>query len=208
MGGPALIGLVAAITAGCGGSDSTDPTLTSRLPTLAEGAYEVSVSGDSLATGLAFQAADGRHWLLLSTDGEAAATVAYIGTSAGARRVPLGDGRTISFDLQAAASLAPLTPATWAGRYDAWIAGQPASFTVGADGSITAGTTPCRLSGRLGVGGPVGGAPSATLDVTGCIGIASGSYNALAWAADSIRPAAIRMVGENGQTVIDLLAYR
>ena len=101
----------------------------------------------------------------------------------------------------------PVTSAS-AGGYQALVGGKPTTFTVAADGSITAGTGECKLSGKIDFATSLGGAQTVMLNVSSCGSIGNSAYTGVVFASDSTAPAAWQLIAENGTNVIDLLAYR
>lgn len=200
--------LLAATMAGCGGDGGGDPSLTSTTPQLPQGSYQVAAVGDTVGTGEAFFD-KGNGYVFLSSDGDAAATVVYVTSSVGARRVPATTSRiTLSFARQTPTALTPLTATGMAGSYVAWVAGQSVSIIIAPDGSIAAGLSTCKLAGSVNYQLTYGDALSATVDVSNCKNVNDGRYTGLLYAAPNLQPAAFRLVAENRQQVIDLLAFR
>ena len=202
-----LIGGVVAGLVACGNGDNHDPALTSSTPQLSPGAYQVSVGGDTVATGEAFLGASGGY-VLLSNDGDAAFSVAYVTSADGARRVPSSAGTSLTYARKASFELTPISVTAMAGDYQAWLAGQTVKLTIATDGRISAGASACALTGQLDDRTTYGHAVAATIDVSHCRGVSEGRYRGLLYATANLQPAAFRLVAENRVELIDLLAYR
>lgn len=199
--------------AACGSSSEPEPAPvqvpTSTVPALAEGAYQAYASGDTLPGASIYLNKDGKGFVLLSADGDGAASVLHVVDKTRGRRVPAIAGNvTLGYERSQPLTLSALSGATAAGSYQAMVGGKPASFTVAADGSISAGASDCKLSGKLDFSAGYGGAVGLSLTASGCGDAATGSYQGIALASSQNAPAALQLVGENGSKVLDLLAYR
>ncbi|OEZ62800.1 hypothetical protein [Duganella sp. HH105] len=205
----ALLAVVAGL-AGCNGSSSNEPAPTSSVPVLGEGALQGYANGDTVSGASIYTNKDGKGYVLLSADGDGAATVMHVVDGSKGRRVPVSVGGmvTLAYDRTQALVLNALSPANAAGNYQALIGGKPALFTVAADGAISAGGSDCKLSGKVDFAATYGGAAALTLTASGCGSAAEGSYRGLALASADTAPAALQLVGENGNAVLDVLAYR
>lgn len=199
---------------GCGGSTSNiaadiTPAPTAAVPTMAAGAMLATVAGDSATVGSTFVNATGNGFIALSQDGDAATSALYVVNGTKARRVPaISSFTTLGFDRTEAATLTPLSASAAAGSYDSIVGDVPASFTVGSDGSISAGSSSCKLSGKIDFGNSYGGAFAVTLTLVNCGSASSATYNGIVLASPSNAPAAWQAIAENGSSVIDLLALR
>lgn len=189
---------------GCGSSSAPKDT----MAPLADGAYQVSIEGDAPVTGAAFFTG-GKGYVVLSDDGDAAASVLYsVGEFGIVRRVPpSADHHRVEFALQRPLALDAASLAGLAASYQTWLADQKVEFSVSANGTISAGSTPCKLSGNLAA---VAGSASlsVTLIATDCGSVGAGRYTGLLYASDALKPAAFRIVAENGSALVDVLAYR
>jgi hypothetical protein len=208
----ATLATLAAMTlslAACGGNGDDAPPPTSAVPTLATGAYLTSVQGDSATVGLTLINAAGQGFVLLSDDGDAAATVMHISNGTEARRAPAGPGFvTLSYARSESLSLMTLSGAALAGDYQLLLDGKPAAVTVAADGHITALTSSsCKLSGQIDLASSYGGGKGVSLNLESCGAQAAGTYSGVLYLAASTAPARWQAVVENGKNVIDLLAY-
>ena len=200
----AALGSLALALGGCGSSSSPQDT----VAPLADGAYQVSIEGDAPVTGEAFFSA-GKGYVVLSDDGDAAASVLYsVGEFGIVRRVPpSADHHRVEFALQRPLALDAASVAGLASSYQTWLANQKVAFSVSANGTISAGNTPCKLSGNL-AAVPGSASLSVTLIAAGCASVSAGRYTGLLYASDALAPAAFRIVAENGSALVDLLAYR
>ncbi len=205
----ALLAVVAGL-AGCNGSTSNVPPPTSSVPVLGEGALQGYANGDTVSGASIYTNKDGKGYVLLSADGDGAATVIHVVDGSKGRRVPVASSGmvTLAYDRTQAVALTALSGANAAGSYQVLIGGKPALFTVAADGAISAGSSDCKLSGKVDFSVTYGGAAALTLTASGCGSAAEGSYKGLALASADTAPAALQLVGENGSAVLDLLAYR
>lgn len=202
-----LLAGVIALT-GCGGGSSS-PAPSSFVPATPPGAALATVKGDTASVGTTFFNVAGQGFVLLSADGEAPVTVMHLASSASGRRVPGSAGFvTLSYDRITAQTLLPVTASTVAGTFQAMAGGQPARIAVAADGTITPGTTDCKLSGKIDLAASFGGAQAVTLLASGCGAAASGTFNGVVFASADTAPAAWQLVAENGISVLDFLAYR
>jgi|GEM_PF-3670026 len=201
---------VAAGLAGCNGSTNTDPAPTSSVPALGEGALQGYANGDTVSGASIYTNKDGKGFVLLSADGDGAATVMHVVDGSKGRRVPVSANGmvTLTYDRTQAMALNALTSANAAGSYQALVGGKPALFTVAADGAISAGGSDCKLSGKVDFSATYGGAVALTLTASGCGGSVEGSYKGLVLASADTAPATLQLVGENGTAVLDVLAYR
>ncbi|MES2261401.1 MAG: hypothetical protein V4724_23030 [Pseudomonadota bacterium] len=196
--------------AGCGNnaSEAPAPAPTSAVPVLAEGALLGYAGGDTAPAASAFINKEGKGYIALSADGDGGASVLHVTDNGKARRVPGGAAFvTLAMERSQPVTLLALD-AKAAGSYTAMVGGKPASFTLAADGTLSAGASDCKLSGKVDFNSSYGGARGVTLNVSACGSVAAGSYSGVALASNEIAPAALQLIAENGSSVIDLLAYR
>ncbi|MBV6324210.1 hypothetical protein [Duganella violaceipulchra] len=205
----ALLAVVAGL-AGCNGSTSNEPPPPSSVPVLGEGALQGYANGDTVSGASIYTNKDGKGYVLLSADGDGAATVIHVVDGSKGRRVPVASSGmvTLAYDRTQAVVLNALSGANAAGSYQVLIGGKPVLFTVAADGAISAGASDCKLTGKVDFTATYGGAAALTLTASGCGSAVEGSYKGLALASADTAPAALQLVGENGSAVLDLLAYR
>lgn len=195
--------LALALTA-CGGNG--DPKVT--VPELAAGFYTVSSgSEDALVVGSYLAAADGTRLLVLdNTQGQASAL--YRRQASGNWRAVPDTGKDVTVTLlQTHAVVSPsVTLGSLAGRYAVRLAsGAAASFTLGAQGELAAGSTACKLSGQAS-SGSLPGTLALTLSTTGCAGLPATSSGVLVPDRDRA-PAAFRLLTDDGNQILDLLAF-
>lgn len=209
MAKPAALALGALLAlAGCG-NGADEPAPTSSVPALGEGARQGYGSGDTASAASIYINKDGKGFVLLSADGDSAAMVMHVVDNTRGRRVPAAPGGLVAlaYERVQSVTLAALGGAT-AGGYTAMVGGKPALFAIAADGAITAGGSECKLSGKLDFNASYGGAVGMSLNASGCGAAAEGSYKGIALASADTAPAALQLVAENGNAVLDLLAYR
>ena len=177
---------------------------------LATGSYVVS-SGDAGAptVGKYYAAADGSR-LLVFGDSDDRARQSFRRDAGGAWvGVPASDKDVTVTLLQSnALAAAGVDLAPLAGHYRVQTsAGVMADFSVAADGAITAGSSACKLSGKLSAG---------VLPNTLKLGLAAGTQacGGLPAAATGVlavdtdyAPAKFRLLADNGSQLVDLWAY-
>jgi len=201
------------------GSDVETPVVDSSTPVLAEGGYAVTASGDTASTGEAFYRGNGSGFVVLSDEAatDTSNTVLYVTGASGTRRVTGASTSSTStkpfialtFARTTALSTTPLTASSLSGSYDVWLAGQTVGVAVAADGTLsTTGGNACALSGKLDIQSSYGTAIAASVTVGAGCKQAAGTYSGLAWAGTDAQPSRWRLVAENGQTLVDMLAYR
>ncbi|HEX3139040.1 MAG TPA: hypothetical protein VHQ87_03250 [Rhizobacter sp.] len=209
----ALTAALASVLSACGNADDDTPApATSAVPSVAEGALQASVEGDSASVGTALFNADGRGYVILSSDGDSGATVVHVADQhrSWARRVPATSSFvTLRFARSEPLSLTPLTGAALAGSYQLMLDGKPAALAITTDGGISAAAgSSCKLTGQVDLASNYGGARGLTLKLEACGQLAAGTYQGVLYASGATAPAAWQAVLENGSSVLDLLAYR
>jgi len=201
---------VVLVLAACGSDDdspaATAPTL--KVDDATTGAYTVSVdTANGLVVGKYLAGDDGSRLLALQGDDDRV-TRLYRRASANAAwtAVPAADApTTVTLATRAAVALAAPTAAALAGKYRVAIDGGTADFTLGADGTLTAGTSTCKLSGTTSAG-TLPGSLKVTLATSGCGALPASATGVLMPDAD-FAPAAFRLVADNGAVALDLWAY-
>ena len=190
----------------CGGDDS--PVLTSKTPQLPQGAYQIAAEGDTVGTGEAVYGKE-KGYVFLSDDGRAPASVLYVTSLQGARRVPYeSSGKTLTYVLQKPIFLEPLNSLNVKGNYSSWFAGQTVAFKIDSEGMMVAGASACKISGNVNFQNDYGNALPVTLNISGCQKLQSGSYTGLMYMSEKLKPASFKIIAENGTQIIDLLAFR
>ena len=194
---------VACGLAACGGDDA--PTV--AVTDLAAGAYTVSVGDANAPTvGKYYAAADGSRLLVLADSNDQATQLYRRAPGAAWVAVPVLGNTTVALLRSDALPVAAVTVAAQAGSYTTLLAtGGVASFTVSATGDITAGTSACKLSGKLAVGS-LPNTLALTLSAQVCGSLPASSTGVLAVDADYAP--AVRLVADNGTQLLDLWAYR
>ncbi|CAN5774457.1 hypothetical protein BH11PSE8_BH11PSE8_28850 [soil metagenome] len=203
--GTAALGVVVLALSACGSDDST-PRVT--VDDLAAGSYVVSIGDANAPTvGKYYASADGSRLLVVAdaTDHaqqvyKKAANQAWVAAPAVAQDV------TVTLLRSGAVTANTVALASLAGHYVTSVAtGITASFDIDASGAITAGTSACKLSGRL----SPGKLPNTlVLDLTtsGCGTLPAASTGVLVIDAD-YAPASYRLVAESGTQLLDLWAF-
>jgi hypothetical protein len=206
--GLAALAAVAGLVA-CGGDSSVSVTApNSVIPATAPGAALAMVSGDTAGSGTTFFNATGQGIVLLSPDGDAPTTVVHVADNTRGRRAPaVNEFVTLRYERTTAQTVVPLTSAV-AGSYQTLVGGRPARFVVAADGAITAGSTDCKLSGKIELATLYGGAQAVSLQSANCGTVANGTFSGVVFTGADTAPAAWQLVAENGASVLDVLVYR
>lgn len=194
--------------AGCGNSRDPAPPPTSSVPASPEGARQGYVSGDTATSASVYTNKEGKGYVVLSADGDAAASVLHVFDKSGGRRVPGGAFATLAYERMQELPLRALNAASAAGAYTAMIGGKAAQFTVAADGAVAAGGSECKLSGKIDFAAGYGGAVGLSLAVSACGTVANGNYTGIAAAPVEQAPASLQLIVENGSAVVDVLAFK
>lgn len=206
MNGLMALAATALVLSACGGGDDKQPQVT--VDDLATGSYVVAVGDANAPTvGKYYAGADGSRLLVLADSSDRAnqlyrkeAGKAWVG-------IPVSD-KDVSVTLLRS-SLTPtatVTAAALAGSYATLVAtGVTASFTVKANGDISAGTSACKLSGKLSAG-KLPNTLQLNLSAQGCGSPPSSSTGVLVVDTD-YAPAPFRLVADNGAQTLDLWAF-
>ncbi|HSW15387.1 MAG TPA: hypothetical protein VLI06_21240 [Solimonas sp.] len=179
-----------------------------QLPALAPGVHALRLAGDpDAASGLAFVGSDGKAFVQLAPESDSPSRVLYrrAGAAAPWQRVPAAAG-DMSLSLALDESRASLAEPAWAGSYAALVGEQPARFSIGADGKLSAGAGDCRLSGSLDPQLGYGEARGLALELSGCAA-ANGSYRGAILADPDARNARFRAVLQQNDKILDLYLY-
>ncbi|MDM0036090.1 hypothetical protein QTI33_28410 [Variovorax sp. J22P271] len=191
-------------------STGTGATPKVSVDDLATGSYVVS-SGDASAptVGKYYAAADGSR-LLVFGDSDDRARQSYRREAGGAWvGVPTADKDVSVTLLQSnAVAAAGVELAQLAGHYRVQTsAGVMADFSVAADGAITAGSSACKLSGKLSPGVlPNTLKLGLAASTEACGGLPAAATGVLAVDTD-YAPAKFRLLADNGSQLVDLWAY-
>ncbi len=211
-----MLSAVLLALAACGGSDDataptppatpTPPKITvSDLPT---GSYVVSMGDINAPTvGKYYAAADGSR-LLVVADAADRATQLFRKAGSDAWVVAPGSNLDVNVTLLRSDATQAATPtlASLAGNYVTLVAtGVTASFSVNAAGDITAGSSTCKLSGKL-AANTLPGSLKLTLTTVGCGALPASSTGVVTADAD-YAPARFRLVADSGTLVVDLWAF-
>ncbi len=200
-----LILLAGLMLAACSGRHDAK---TFELPDLGSGARRVVISGDTATDGLALIGTDGKAYLMLGNDSNAASTVVYRRGSAHARwsRVPeLAESPTYALQLnEADGAAAPTLPST-ATTLRTSLNDTVVTFTLQPNGNIVASGSGCQVSGKLNstVGQP---AAKLTLHFDQC-GAIAGTYSGVAFVDTDAANADVHIVVDNGTAIQDFYAY-
>lgn len=197
--------LVTLVLSACGGG-SNNPGIYSAAH-LPAGSYQVSASGDDVGIGEAFFGAkDG--FILLSRDGDAAASLLYA-KSRDVRRIPDdGVARRLTFVRHSQLQTLPLVPSELSSTpYRVWLGGMSVGLSVSNQGRVQSTSVDCTLQGDIDFGRTYGHAVAVALDIGRCGALPVGHFTGLMYSAATLQPAAFRLVAENGRSFVDLLAY-
>ncbi|RJF92559.1 hypothetical protein [Noviherbaspirillum saxi] len=197
--------------AACGGGND-NPNSVALSGTTTAGSSAMLIEGDPAGTfGESFIGSDGNGVMLIENDDLRPAAAYYEVKGNAVRRVPAAGsalevravpGSAVPVKVKAI-TLADLAGSHMAINRDNTVAG----FTVSADGAVSAGSAKCGLTGSIQRTSSIVGALPLTVTLNGC-GTADGTYQGYAIKAGEYAPAAFRIVGENGVSFIDMLAFR
>ncbi|RJG14957.1 hypothetical protein D3872_15490 [Massilia cavernae] len=209
----ASLAAFAALAACSGGNDEAanrESVLLSSAP--AAGSSAFLVSGDPAGSfGEAFIGSDGNGIMLIENDDLRPAAAYYEVTGNAARRVPAADAALQTSLVAGSATpvnVKPITLAELAGSYAAINRDNAVTnFTLSAEGVISAGASSCRVNGNIRSASTIAGALPLIITLSGC-GADDGDYRGYAVKAGEYAPAALRMVGVNRASFIDMLAFR
>ena len=194
----------------CNGGGDAGPSVS--VPELAPGSYVVNAgTADAPVPGRYFSGSDGSRVLVLNNAAEQAERI-YRRASSSAEWVAVPAATAdVSISLQAShkrAAPSALTVGQLVGRYVTQLGpGVWAQFNVAADGSISAGAaSSCKLSGRLDSQGGAGGL-ALSLTASGCGSAVPASSSGFALADVDELPARMRLLADDGRTMLDLRAF-
>lgn len=202
--------LLPLLLSACGSSHdaATDTSPTIRVTDLATGVYAVA-SGDAASptAGKYYVAADGSALLVLNNSSQQAQTV-YRREGSGTWQVTpaVTADTTLTLLSSSAITGSTLNPTSVARSYSVRLAsGAAATFTVGSGGDITAGSSSCKLSGKLSAG-TLSNTLKLSLTTAGCGDLPAQSDGVLIVDSD-YSPAVFRLVTYSGSAPVDLWAY-
>lgn len=200
---------------GCGGGSSSHsstvepPAPVVSVPDLSAGAYIISMgSVDNLTIGKYYaDASGGRLLVLANADDRANALYRRQNSSAKWIAVPsLSADVTISFLQSNPIVVDAVAVANVTGNYQTRLSGgDAAAFTIAANGDISAGSSNCKLSGKV-EAGTLPATLKLTLNAASCGSLPAKTSGVLIVDRD-YAPAAFRLVGDDGSTIVDLWAY-
>lgn len=202
-----ILAAVAVLLAACGSSNEpAKPAV--KVTDLAAGMYAVS-SGDSAnpTAGRYYSAADGSRLLVLNNSSQQA-TALYRRDAGGSWQMTPAATQDTSLELLNSSSLpsAVLNFAAITRSYTVRLAnGAAAAFSVNANGEIVAGSTSCKLSGKLATSS-LPNTLKASLTASSCGDLPAQSDGYLVVDSD-YAPAAFRLLTYSGSTPLDLWAY-
>jgi hypothetical protein len=205
--GAAIAVLPLLLLAACG-SNHEDAPITVSVTELAAGSYAVSAGDSNSPTaGKYYAAADGSRLLVLNNSAQQAANVYRRDAKSTWTATPaVSTGTTLELLNSSSISSTTMTLAAVAGSYTVRLAsGSAAAFTVSASGDIVAGSTTCKLSGKLALT-TLPNALKLTLATSGCGDLAAQSDGYLVVDSD-YSPAAFRLLTTGGAAPLDLWAY-
>lgn len=204
-----MLALVLTACGGGGSSSSDGPAV--NVPTLlSAGVYSVSVaSGDSVAAGKYYLAADGQALVVLNDGGEKAATVYSREAGSNKKWVAspaVANDTAVSFATTTAQVSAALALPDVAGNYSVLLSDQSqAVFTVDANGKIAAGSSSCKITGQL-VKASIAQALAVKLATAGCAGLPA-SITGYALQDGDYAPAKLRIVNADSSALVDIWAF-
>lgn len=209
MNRPLILGACAAalLLAACGSSNEpAKPAV--KVTDLAAGMYAVS-SGDSAnpTAGRYYAAADGSRLLVLNNSAQQA-TALYRRDAGGNWQMTPAPSQDTSLELLNSSALTSsvLNFTAIARSYTVLLAsGAAAAFSVNASGDIVAGSTSCKLSGKLATSS-LPNTLKVTLAASSCGDLPAQSDGYLVVDSD-YAPAAFRLLTYSGSTPLDLWAY-
>jgi hypothetical protein len=200
-----------ALLSACGGGTGSGASilLNSALPS---GANSVLLSGDTAGSfGEVFMDGEGNGVLLVGSGDERPAAAYYDIERNSLRRVPAPDA-SLQLGVESGATqpvrTTAITLAAIAGTYAAIDQdNKVAGFSIGGNGVVTAAGSGCAVSGTIGSASGVTGILPLSIALSGC-GSKDGSYRGYVISAGEYAPAAFRIVAENQQSFIDMLAFK
>lgn len=190
-----------------GSSMAKKPVIT--VPDLPAGAYVVSVgSADNLTVGKYYADAHGQRLLVLN-DGNERANALYLRKNSGAKWSALPkptENVTVSFLQEHAIVTGAVDIASVTGSYQTRLMnGDAASFAITASGDITAGSSSCKLNGKV-EAGTLPGTLKLKLKAAHCGSLPATSRGVLIVDRD-YAPAAFRLVSDDCSQLVDLWAF-
>jgi hypothetical protein len=202
-----IFAATALLLAACGSSNEpAKPAV--KVTELAAGMYAVS-SGDAAnpTVGRYYSAADGSRLLVLNNSAQQA-TALYRRDAGGSWQVTPAATQDTSVELLNSSSLpsSVLNFTSIARSYTVRLAsGAAAAFSVNANGDIVAGSTSCKLSGKLATS-PLPNTLKVSLAAASCGDLPAQADGYLVVDSD-YAPAAFRLLTYSGSAPLDLWAY-
>lgn len=200
------------VLTGCGGDNTSDSASAATSLSVADvdpGAYIVSV-GDSEnpAVGKYYAAPDGSRHLVIA-DADDKATLIYRRAKGGNWVAAPASTDAVSVKLLRADPVpaAIVEMISVAGMYTTALpSGAAARFTITPEGKVTPGDSACQLSGIVGAHG-MPNTLSLKLSAADC-GTLPANVNGILAVDTDYRPAAFRLIADDGNRIVDLWAYR
>ncbi len=196
----------ALLLAACGSSEHDTPTI--DVTELPAGTYAVSTGDAATPTaGKYYAAADGSRLLVLNDSAQQAAAL-YWREGNGGWQSAAAATQDVKVELLSSSAAPSNVPDAMsvAGSYAVRLAsGGVAAFSVNASGDIVAGSTTCKLSGKLATA-TLPNTLKLTLAATGCGNLPARADGYLVVDGD-YSPAGFRLVASGGSTLVDLWAY-
>ncbi|QJD92629.1 hypothetical protein HH213_22580 [Duganella dendranthematis] len=202
-----LAGAAALLLSACGSSNDV-PAPEVKVTELAAGAYAVS-AGDAAnpTAGKYYAAADGSRLLVLNNSGQQASAL-YRRDGNGSWQMTPAATQNTTLDLlnSSATPSTTVTVSALARSYSVRLSsGATAAFSVSSSGDIVAGSTSCKLSGKLSAS-TLPNTLKASLSTSGCGDLPAQSDGYLVVDGD-YAPAVFRLLTYSGSTLVDLWAY-
>ncbi|MRW91483.1 hypothetical protein GJ699_15935 [Duganella sp. FT80W] len=198
-----------AALAACGSSsDSTDSTPKTSVTDLAAGVYAVSI-GDTASPveGKYYAAADGSRLVVFNNSSQQASQVFSRAAGASWLAIPAtGGDSAVTLNNNVSLTSKTLAVADYARSYTLRLSGgTAAAFTIGSGGDITAGSTACKVSGKV-TAGTLPNTLALALTTSGCGDLPAQSSGVLLVDSD-YAPATFRLLTYSGSALVDLWAY-
>ncbi|WP_432721778.1 hypothetical protein R0381_002127 [Jeongeupia wiesaeckerbachi] len=193
--------------AGNGGDTGSPAVPKVSVDALPAGSYTVAIGdADAPQVGQYYSGSDGSRLLLVNDGNEVARTLYKQNASGVWAAVPVPKADVNIQLLSRESRISPTVDAAQnAGRYTVALTAGEATFSLSAQGAITAIGEGCRISGQTGAS-PLPAAQALTLTFSGCDGLPASATGVLL-ADPDYAPAKLRLVVDDGNKLVDLWAY-
>lgn len=202
-----LAGAAVLLLSACGSSNDV-PAPEVKVTELTAGAYAVS-SGDAAnpTVGKYYAAADGSRLLVLNNSGQQASAL-YRRDGNGSWQMTPAATQNTTLDLlnSSATPSTTVMVSALARSYSVRLSsGAATAFSISSNGDIVAGSTSCKLSGKLSAS-TLPNTLKASLSTSGCGDLPAQSDGYLVVDGD-YAPAVFRLLTYSGSTLVDLWVY-